>query len=155
MATSPEAQSRGTKSHRRPSIIELEPYTKEYEIAIVVEEWEERCRILQDVNESALPGPWRITALRRLLCRDINKQLDFSKRELVSYADLRTNVMILMVSKRIAKSCATSHASGGEPWSQERCSPWDGGRAEYSGNQGELAGIANTMVKGGQRLGKG
>ena len=74
----------------------------EYEISGTIECWQERYRILKEEdNTTELPGSWKMTALRSMLCVDIQNNIEYREQEFKSYDDIRAVVMRWANNKKI------------------------------------------------------
>ena len=92
------------KNNRRTMIMSPETCKWEHEIVGAIEEWEEKYRILIDEDQnSKLPEEWRMTAIKRMLCGDIKKQIEYRDEDFKSYEDLRSTIMRWAITKKIEK----------------------------------------------------
>ena len=76
--------------------------THEHEISAAVERWEEKYRALgEDGREMELPDSWKMTALRMMLCGEIQKSVEHREKEVKTYEELRAVVMKWAINRNI------------------------------------------------------
>ena len=73
--------------------------THEHEISAAVEGWKEKYRALgEDDREMELLDSWKHTALRMMLCGEIQKSVEYSEKEFKTYEELRAVVIKWAIS---------------------------------------------------------
>ena len=74
----------------------------EHEISAAIERWEEKYRALREDDKTMeLPDEWKMTALRMMLCGEIQKSVEYREKEFKTYDELRAVVMKWAVNRKI------------------------------------------------------
>ena len=90
------------RSMRRAKIMMPTKCTHEHDISAAVERWEEQCRNLcEDDRESVLPDSYKMTALKMMLCGEIQKSVEYREKEFRTYEELRSVVMKWAINQKI------------------------------------------------------
>ena len=93
---------------RRAAIMQPPKCTHEHEISNAIERWEEKCRALrEDDREMELPDSWKMTALRMMLCGEIQKSVEYREKEFKTYEELRAVVVKWAISRKIENERST------------------------------------------------
>ena len=90
------------RSKRLAAIMNPSRCVHEHEISAAVERWEEKYRALrEDDRTMELPDVWKITALRMMLCGEIQKSVEYREKEFKTYDELRSVVMKWAINRKI------------------------------------------------------
>ena len=92
-----------------------------------VERWEEQFRNLcADNRESTLPDSYKVTALKMMLCGEIQKSVEYREKEFRTYEELQSVVMKWAINQKIQNE-RTQHEPidcSHVPWSPAVNSEW-------------------------------
>ena len=93
----------------------------EHEISAAVGRWEEKYRILkEDDREIDLPDSWKMTALRGMLCGEIQKSVEHREKEFKTYDEFRAVVMKWAINRKIENERAFH-----DPMDCNQAQSWD------------------------------
>jgi hypothetical protein len=116
------------RSMRRAKIMMPTRCNHEYEISAAVERWEEQYRNLcEDDRESILPDSYKMTALKMMLCGEIQKSVEYREQEFKTYEELRSVVMKWAINQKIQNERTQqapmdcSHV----PWNPTQSTDWN------------------------------
>ena len=76
------------RSVRRAAIMQPPKCTHEHEISAAIERWEEKYRALRENDrEMELFDSWKMTALRMMLCGEIQKSVEYREKEFKTHEE--------------------------------------------------------------------